>query len=123
MLVGPGYGIGTPLWGVGVGQHPHVGFPYGMHPPVGQLVVPHLLVAQAVGVEQPLGLGVGMHLNIMQPISFIPGVKAIADAREKHFDKKQKKDYWHNTITGEVSYGAIHTGAGCLSIFRAKVVH
>ena len=123
MLVGPGYGISVPPWGVGVGPHPHLGFLYGMYPPVGPPVSTHLPVAQAVGMEQPLGLRGGMHPNIMQPINFIPSVKAIAAAWEKHFDKKEKKDYWHNTITGEVSYGAIHTGAGCLSIFRAKVVH
>ena len=123
MLVGPGAGISAPLWGVGVGRHPHAGFPYGMNPPVGQPVVAHLPVAQAVGMEQPLGLGVGMHPNIVQPINFIPSVKAIADAWEKHFDKKLKKDYWHNTITEEVSYGAIHTRAGRLSMFRANVVY
>ena len=121
MLVGPGYGIGTPLWGVGVGQHPHVGFPYGMHPPVGQLVVPHVPVAQAVGMEQTLGLGVGMHPNIMQPINFIPSVKAIAEAWEKHFDKKQKKDYWHHTKTKEVRHGVEHPRSRCL-ICRQRMV-
>ena len=95
MLVGQGFCIGSPPCGVVVHQHPQC-------------------------TEQPLGLAVGIHANIIQPIHFLPSVKAVADAWEKHFDTKQKKNYWHNTITKEVGYGAIAEGARCLIYHQGK---
>ena len=95
LLGGQGVCIGSPPCGVVVHQHPQ-------------------------STEQPLGLAVGMHAIIIQPIYFFPSVKAIADAWEKHFDKKRKKNYWHNTITKEVGYGAIAAGARCLIYHQGK---
>ena len=96
MLVGQGFCIGSPPCGVVVHQHPRC-------------------------TEQPLGLAVGIHANIIQPIHFLPSVKAIADAWEKHFDKKQKKDYWHHTKTKEVRHGVEHPRSRCL-ICRQRMV-
>ena len=91
-----------------------------MHRALGHPVLVHLPVAPPVCTGQPLGLAVGMHANVIQPIYFFPSVKAIADAWEKHFDKKQEKNYWHNTITKEVGYGAIAEGAKCLIYHQGK---
>ena len=121
MLVGQEVCIGPPPYGVGVAQHPHVGLPDGKHSPFGQDVVAHLPVARPVNMAQEPDLAVGMDPHMVQPINFFPSAKAIADAWEKHFDEKQQKYYWHNTITKEVSYEAMYAGTRC-PIYRQGMV-
>ena len=92
-----------------------------MHQPFGHPVIPHLPVVRSMSMAQLFGPAAAAHPNIIQPINLIPNTMAIADAWEKHFDKKQKKDYWHHTKTKEVRHGVEHPRSRCL-ICRQRMV-
>lgn len=75
------------------------------HPPFGQPGGAYLPVAEPIParMDQPLGLRLGVHPNIVQPVSVYPSQEVFAGAWEEHFDKFRKRKYWYNTVTKEVS--------------------